>query len=105
VDLGKRTVGDRIPKVKKGYFASNLTISIADWAIVEAINQVGHVMGLKTVAEFVENNEILEKLRAIGVDYAQGYGIAKPTPMATTAIAQQSPQPLRSNVIRLSPRT
>jgi diguanylate cyclase (GGDEF)-like protein len=88
-----------------GSFVKDILKDETRLAIVEAINQVGHVMGLKTVAEFVENNEILEKLRAIGVDYAQGYGIAKPTPMATTAIAQQSPQPLRSNVIRLSPRT
>ena len=43
-----------------------------------AINQVGHVMGLKTIAEFVENNGILAKIRELGVDYAQGYGIAKP---------------------------
>ncbi|MHB9101601.1 MAG: EAL domain-containing protein [Sulfuricella sp.] len=42
---------------------------------------MGHVLGIKTIAEFVENQDILEKLRAIGVDYAQGYGIAKPCPL------------------------
>lgn len=50
-------------------------------AIVEAINQVGHALGLKTIAEFVENDAILQKLRAMGVDYAQGYGIAQPKPL------------------------
>jgi len=37
-------------------------------------------MGKRTIAEFVENDAIVEKLREIGVDYAQGYGIAKPEP-------------------------
>jgi EAL domain-containing protein (putative c-di-GMP-specific phosphodiesterase class I) len=52
-----------------------------DYAMVESINQIGHVMGMKTVAEYVENHEILAKLRIIGVDYAQGYSIAKPRPL------------------------
>jgi EAL domain-containing protein (putative c-di-GMP-specific phosphodiesterase class I) len=38
-------------------------------------------MGIKTIAEYVENDAILEKLRELGVDYAQGYGIHKPCPM------------------------
>jgi EAL domain-containing protein (putative c-di-GMP-specific phosphodiesterase class I) len=46
--------------------------------MVEAINSIGHVMGKQTVAESVESVEILDLLRAIGVDYAQGYGIARP---------------------------
>lgn len=50
-------------------------------SMVAAVNQVGHVMGIKTVAEFVENDEIKEKLRIIGVDYVQGYGIQKPRPL------------------------
>ena len=49
--------------------------------MVEAINNIGHVMGIRTVAEFVENGEISAILLAIGVDYAQGYGIAKPCPL------------------------
>jgi EAL domain-containing protein (putative c-di-GMP-specific phosphodiesterase class I) len=50
--------------------------------MVEAINNIGHVMGLQTIAEFVENDAILEKITAIRVDYAQGYGISKPRPLA-----------------------
>lgn len=46
--------------------------------MVEAINKIGHAMHIKTVAEFVENDEILNLLKEIGVDYAQGYGIHKP---------------------------
>ena len=52
-----------------------------DCAMVEAINNIGHVLGIRTIAEFVENPALLEKLRAIGVDYVQGYGIARPGPL------------------------
>ena len=55
-------------------------------------------MGIQTVAEFVENDAILQKLKELGVDYAQGYGIHRPEPLAllfaeprsihTTAIAR-----------------
>ena len=41
----------------------------------------GQIMGKQTIAEFVENDDILERLREIGVDYAQGYGIGKPQPI------------------------
>jgi len=51
-----------------------------DNAMVEAINQIGHVMGKRTIAEYVEHEGILERLRELGVDYAQGYGIAVPKP-------------------------
>ncbi len=49
-----------------------------DRAIVRSINEVAKVMGMQTIAEFVENDEILEILKEIGVDYAQGYGVGKP---------------------------
>ena len=46
--------------------------------MVRSINDIGHVMGKQTIAEFVENKDILNELRQIGVDYAQGYGIGQP---------------------------
>lgn len=49
--------------------------------MVQSINQVGQTMNLKIIAEYVENNEIIEMLREMGVDYGQGYGIAKPIPV------------------------
>ncbi len=64
-----------------GSFVKQMAENPVDAAFVEAINQVGQALGLKTVAEFVENDAILERLRQIGVDYAQGYGIAKPRPL------------------------
>ncbi len=63
-----------------GSFVKHIVEEPIDLAIVEAINQIGHVMGIKTIAEFVENDAILEKIKALGVDYAQGYGIGKPQP-------------------------
>ncbi|MHB9100819.1 MAG: EAL domain-containing protein [Sulfuricella sp.] len=64
-----------------GSFVRDMINDPIDCAMVESINHIGHVLGIKTIAEFVENQDILEKLRAIGVDYAQGYGIVKPCPL------------------------
>jgi diguanylate cyclase (GGDEF)-like protein len=61
-----------------GSFVRDMAHDPVDRAMVEAINSIGHVMGKQTVAESVESVEILDLLRAIGVDYAQGYGIARP---------------------------
>lgn len=63
-----------------GSFVRNLLNTDIDRAIVESFNHIGHVMNLQTIAEFVENKLILEELTAIGVDYLQGYEIAKPVP-------------------------
>jgi len=63
-----------------GSFVKDIVDDPIDFAMVQAINQIGHVMGLRTTAEFVENDAILTRLREIGVDYAQGYGIHKPEP-------------------------
>ena len=63
-----------------GYFVKDIADDKIDKAFVESINQIGQVMGLKTIAEFVENDAILEILTNIGVNYAQGYGIHKPSP-------------------------
>jgi EAL domain-containing protein (putative c-di-GMP-specific phosphodiesterase class I) len=52
-----------------------------DEAMVRSINDIGHVMGIATVAEFVESDAILERLVSLGVDYAQGYAIRRPKPI------------------------
>ncbi len=61
-----------------GGFVKDMMRDPIDHAMVESINHIGHVMGLKTIAEFVENDEILEELRRMGIDFAQGYGVEKP---------------------------
>lgn len=63
-----------------GYFVKTMLINTIDYAMVKSINEIGHVMGLKTVAEFVEDDHILQELTSLGIDYGQGYGIAKPEP-------------------------
>lgn len=61
-----------------GGFVKDMVDDPIDCAMVEAINHIGHLMNIETIAEFVENDAILEALRRIGVDYAQGYGVEKP---------------------------
>ena len=61
-----------------GGFVRDMLSDPMDAAIVQAINNIGHVAGMKTIAEFVENAEIQTMLAGIGVDYAQGFGIHKP---------------------------
>ncbi|MBI5041939.1 MAG: EAL domain-containing protein [Gammaproteobacteria bacterium] len=51
-----------------------------DLAMVSAINEIGHTMGIRTIAEFVENNEIRARMAEIGVDFVQGYGVEMPRP-------------------------
>ncbi len=58
-------------------------------AMVESITQIARAMGLKTVAEFVENDAIFNKLRHINIDFAQGYGIEKPKPLTDLMIIPQ----------------
>ena len=61
-----------------GTFVKNMDENAFDYAVVKSITEVGHFMGKKIIAEHVENERILNMLREIGVDYAQGYAIAKP---------------------------
>jgi diguanylate cyclase (GGDEF)-like protein/PAS domain S-box-containing protein len=63
-----------------GSFVTEILNSKIDRAMVETIVHIAKVMGKNTVAEFVESNEILDALREIGVDYAQGYAIHRPSP-------------------------
>jgi len=64
-----------------GIFIKDILTNPIDAAMVKSINEIGHLMKLKTVAEFVENDAIKQELESIGVDYAQGYGIGKPQPI------------------------
>jgi Amt family ammonium transporter len=64
-----------------GCFVKNMVRDNIDRAMVKAINQIGHTMNIKTIAEFVEDAETLAAVREVGVDYAQGYFIARPAPI------------------------
>jgi len=61
-----------------GIFIRNLASNEQDRALVKSINELAHFMGMKTVAEYVENYDILDVLKEIGVDHSQGFGIKKP---------------------------
>lgn len=76
-----------------GAFIKGMLQNDIDDAIVLAIRDIGRVMGVKTIAEFVENAQIAEKLKALGVDYAQGYEIERPKPLVESAAmeARQAP--------------
>lgn len=61
-----------------GSFVKDILVDPIDMAMVNSINDIAKAMGIETVAEFVESTEIMIELGKMGVDYAQGYGVAKP---------------------------
>jgi EAL domain-containing protein (putative c-di-GMP-specific phosphodiesterase class I) len=64
-----------------GAFVKNIDTDPVNFAMVEGIQKISRVMGLKTIAEFAATEAVLATLRTIGVDYAQGYALEKPTPL------------------------
>ena len=68
-----------------GMFVKGAASDAIDFAMVESINRVGHVMGMRTIAEFVENAEILARMREIGVDFVQGYHLHQPESFSALA--------------------
>jgi EAL domain-containing protein (putative c-di-GMP-specific phosphodiesterase class I) len=65
-----------------GMFVGNLAQDKVDYAMVRSIKEIGHVMGKQVIAESVESEVALQHLRDIGVDYAQGFAVAMPRPLA-----------------------
>jgi diguanylate cyclase (GGDEF)-like protein/PAS domain S-box-containing protein len=65
-----------------GGFVKDMADDPIDRVMVEAINNVGHVMGKQTIAEWVDSDRVIAALRDIGVDFAQGFGVSKPRPFA-----------------------
>ena len=70
--------------VLKGHqtFITDIVNDSQDYAMVEAINQLAHILGMKTIAESVTNAGVLEALTSIGVDYGQGFGLSEPVELA-----------------------
>jgi diguanylate cyclase (GGDEF)-like protein len=66
-----------------GMFVRDILNDPLDAAMVRSINDIGHVMGMQTIAEFVENEGILKEVGDMGVDFAQGYGVGRPRPIET----------------------
>ena len=78
-----------------GSFVRQIVEDPVSDTMVSAINQIGHVMGLKTVAEFVESDAIRERLKILGLDYLQGYGIHKPEPLEDYLAGLGQPREVR----------
>lgn len=74
-----------------GVFVRDIEHDLLDRAMVKSINEIGHVMGKKTIAEFVENAAILDILAELGVDYAQGYFISRPEPLENILLHGKMP--------------
>jgi diguanylate cyclase (GGDEF)-like protein/PAS domain S-box-containing protein len=64
-----------------GAFVRGIAVDPVARAMVGSINEIGHLMGLRTIAEFVEDDAILAELRGLGVDAAQGFGLGAPAPL------------------------
>jgi len=64
-----------------GSFITGIHKNRNDYAMARSINDLAHFLGQQTIAESVENDEIVAKLQDIGVDYLQGWGIGKPKPL------------------------
>ena len=69
-----------------GHFVRDIANNPVSRSIVESIAQIGRVMGLKTIAEYVEDDSILQEARDCGIDYAQGYGVERPRPLQDVLI-------------------
>lgn len=65
-----------------GSFVKDMIDNVSDAALVAAINQMSHTLGIQAIAEYVHNQAVAERLRELGVDYAQGYFFGRPMPWA-----------------------
>lgn len=82
-----------------GVFIRAIHKNEVDQAMVKAIMQVTSVMGMQTIAEFVEDKESFDFLREIGIDYAQGYWIGKPKPISEVFNLEGSANPCSLRVV------
>lgn len=74
-----------------GMFVKDIDKNTDDYALVKSINDIGHLMGKKTIAEFAETEAIIEVLKEINVDYMQGYALSMPTPLVEITEQLKSP--------------
>jgi len=64
-----------------GSLVQNIDTNKTDLCMVEAINRIAHEMGIKTIAEYVKNQKVIDILKVMGINYAQGFGIHRPEPL------------------------
>jgi EAL domain-containing protein (putative c-di-GMP-specific phosphodiesterase class I) len=89
-----------------GSFVVDIDKDPMHYAMVKSINEVGQVMGIKTIAEYAASDDIINCLKEIGVDHAQGYAVSKPSPLASMNDGEQEESTLAgkdgSNVSKLT---
>jgi diguanylate cyclase (GGDEF)-like protein/PAS domain S-box-containing protein len=73
-----------------GVFIKDMAADPMDLAIVDSINRISHVLGMRTIAESVEDAETLSRIRELGIDFAQGYFIAEPEALGEEPAQQQT---------------
>lgn len=83
-----------------GMFIKDIHTDPTNYAMVESINHIGHVMGRQTIAEFVATPQIQQSLNTLGIDYMQGYGIAKPRALSQLENADELPAATSSQAVR-----
>jgi len=76
-----------------GSFVKDMLLNPSDYAMVKSMNDIGHSLGMRTVAEYVETPEILDALREVGVDYVQGYAVHKPCRIDDILLAEAGMPP------------
>ena len=74
-----------------GQFVMDIDKDPMHYAMVKSINEVGQVMGIKTIAEYAASESIIRSLREVGVDNAQGYAVARPIPLSSLTIKAKKP--------------
>ena len=74
-----------------GTFVMDIDKDPMHYAMVKSINEVGQVMGIKTIAEFAASEAIIGSLREVGVDHAQGYAVARPIPLSSLSTGPAKP--------------
>jgi EAL domain-containing protein (putative c-di-GMP-specific phosphodiesterase class I) len=79
-----------------GAFVMDIDKDPMHFAMVKSINEVGQVMGIKTIAEFAASEAIISNLRNIGVNHAQGYAVSRPVPLSS--ITQNENRTIMSSV-------
>jgi EAL domain-containing protein (putative c-di-GMP-specific phosphodiesterase class I) len=80
-----------------GSFVRTMTVDPVNHALVKSINQIGHVLGLKTIAEWAEDAVTIERLRKSGVDFAQGYGLGAPIALTQWTLAETELPPTQES--------
>ena len=80
--------GSGINNIKDKRDLAHCSLLFRNSSIVRSVNDIAHMLGMRTIAEFVEDSESLAYLVEMGVDYAQGYGIDKPRPLRYATVSE-----------------